>query len=240
MNIKDLSGKIGREIARRQRRKELKNCNFSIISNSCIGGVISNSLKERFNSPTVNLIIDLDDYLVFCQHLYNYSMCPLEQPNETETKDYKTPYPIGILRGGRFNLPDIAVRFIHYRSFDEAKAKWESRFKRVNYNNLFFVMEKGLYVSESIIDKFSALPYRNKVCLTERSDPIRWPNNYCFSYYTKELYVVGNVYNPINIGLAQYRWLDEFDYTTWLNNGKIQSNKNMKKLIEKKLTKLKH
>lgn len=111
MNIKDLSGKIGREIARRQRRKELKNCNFSIISNSCIGGVISNSLKERFNSPTVNLIIDLDDYLVFCQHLYNYSMCPLEQPNETETKDYKTPYPIGILRGGRFNLPDIAVRF---------------------------------------------------------------------------------------------------------------------------------
>lgn len=240
MNIKDLSGKIGREIARRQRRKELKNCNFSIISNSCIGGVISNSLKERFNSPTVNLIIDLDDYLVFCQHLYNYSMCPLEQPNETETKDYKTPYPIGILRGGRFNLPDIAVRFIHYRSFDEAKEKWESRFKRVNYNNLFFVMEKGLYVSESIIDKFSALPYRNKVCLTERSDPIRWPNNYCFSYYTKELYVVGNVYNPINIGLAQYRWLDEFDYTTWLNNGKIQSNENMKKLIEKKLTKLKH
>ena len=228
---KDIIGKIGREIARRKRRRKLINHDFSIISNSCVGGVISNSLKERFNSPTVNLMIDLENFIDFCNHLSEYSKCPVEQTDGITINEEMVSYPVGIIRGKEYNLPDIPIRFVHYQSFEEAKAKWESRFRRIYYDNLFIVMEKGMYVTDDILDKFYALPYKNKVCLTERYDPERWPNNFILSYYTKELYVVGNVYNSLNIGLAQYRWLDEFDYVTWLNSGIIQSNETIKKYI---------
>lgn len=228
---KDILGKIGREIARRKRRKKLTNHDFSIISNSCIGGVISNSVKERFNSPTINLMIDLDDFIVFCNHLKEYSKCPLELPNEIERVAYQVSYPVGIIRGEEFHLPDIPVRFIHYHTFEEAKTKWEERFERINYDNLFIVMDKGMYVAEDILDRFTSLPYDYKVCFSERNDFNRWPYNFCFSYYTEKLYNVGNVYNSFNVGLAQYRWLDEFDYVTWLNSGQIQCDDYIKDYI---------
>lgn len=239
MRVKEISGKIGREIARRKRRKKLCNHNFSIISNSCVGGVISNSLKERFNSPTINLVIYPDEFIVFCNHLREYSKCLLEQPTKSEIKDFPEPYPVGIVRGGDYNLPDIPVRFMHYHSFEQAKAKWEERFKRINYNNIFILMEHGMNASKRIMDKFESLPFENKVFLSCYPQNERWPHNYNFSYYTKELYKEANIYYSFNVGVAQYRWLDEFDYTAWLNTGIIQADTIMKKQIEKQIKELK-
>lgn len=229
-------GKIRREIARKQRRMKLKNHNFSIISNTCVGGVISNSLGERFNSPTVNLIIFPDEFIVFCKNLKKYSTCPVEEPLEHEKPKGSFSYPLGIIRGKQKGLPDIIVRFVHYRSFDEAKKKWEERFKRVNYGNLFFLMEMGTFATESIMDKFESLPYLNKVYISFFPKSERWPHNFTFSYYTKEVYVEGNVYNSFYRGLAEYRWLDEFDYTTWLNTGVIQADERMKAIISKEIS----
>lgn len=227
-------GKIGREIARKQRRRKLKNHNFSIISNTCVGGVISNSFDERFNSPTVNLIIFPDEFIIFCENLKEYSTCPLEEPLEHEKPEGSFSYPLGIIRGEQNGLPDIIVRFVHYSSFDEAKKKWEERFKRVNYDNIFILMEVGIYATERIMDKFESLSYTNKVFISMFSKSERWPHNYTFSFYDKDVYVEGNIYNSFNRGLAQYRWLDEFDYTTWLNTGKIKSDEKIKTIIYKK------
>lgn len=231
----DFLGKVGREIARMQRRTKLKNHNFSIISNTCVGGVISNSLGERFNSPTVNLIIFPDEFIVFCNNLKKYSTCPMEEPLEHEKPEGTFPYPLGIIRGKQNGLPDIIIRFVHYISFDDAKKKWEERFKRVNYDNIFILMELGVFATERIMDKFESLPYSNKVHISVIPQSERWPHNYTFSFYSKELYVEGNVYNSFNIGLAEYRWLDEFDYTTWINTGVIQSDEKMKAIISKKI-----
>ena len=236
---KDILGKIGREIARRKRRRMLINHDFSIISNSCIGGVISNSLKERFNSPTVNLIIWPDEFIVFCNHLKEYAQCPLKRINEQETNERFVPYPLGKIQGRNYGLPDIVVRFVHYNSFEEAKQKWEERFNRINYNNIFFIMEHGMNASERIMDKFEAIPYSNKVFLSSFSKSERWPHNFNFSFYTNELYEEANVYNTINFGLGQYRWLDEFDYITWLNICKIQTDTRVKKKIQTQIQKTK-
>lgn len=195
--------------------------------------MISNSLKERFNTPTINLIIWPDEFIVFCNNLELYSHCPLEQPKETEKPDGDFSYPLGIVRGKSYGLPDILVRFVHYSSFDDAKKKWEERFKRVNYNNIFVLMELGTYATERIMDKFEALPYPNKVFMSMFPKSERWPHNYKFSFYTDELYTEGNIYNSFNIGLAQYRWLDEFDYTTWLNTGQIQTDESIREYIHK-------
>lgn len=214
---------INRELATLKRRKRLKAKNFSIISNTCIGGVISNSLGEQQRSPTVNLVIYEDQFLQFCRHLKEYARCPLEEPNVKEREQFiNMKYPVGIVRGGE--LPDINVYFIHYASFAEAKEKWEKRFSRVNYDNLYFLMDRGMDARDGILDEFHALPYPHKVFFTHKEDPDRWPNTFRFSYYTENDYREAYMYTKIRRGLLEYRVLDEFDYVQWLNDGTIQQN----------------
>ncbi len=55
-----------------ENRKRLKNKNFTVLSNNCVGGVILHELGERFNSPTVNLFFKAEDYLKFLENLDYY------------------------------------------------------------------------------------------------------------------------------------------------------------------------
>lgn len=211
---------IGRTIAIKKRRAALQNHDFSIISNTCIGGVISHSVGEQFRSPTVNLIIYEKEFITFCTHLREYAKCPVALPNEMERERYQNiDYPVGILRGGE--LPDITLYFVHYHSFEEAKEKWEERFRRVNYDNLYILMDRGMDAKEEILEQFHSLPYEHKVFFTDKEDLERWPNTFRFHYYTKDLYKNGYMYTAKKKGLAEYRVLDEFDYVKWLNDGSI-------------------
>ncbi len=214
---------LGRQLATVRRRKRLTARDFSIISNTCIGGVISNSLGEQQRSPTVNLVIYEEQFLQFCRHLKAYSQCPLEEPNEQEKAQFADlKYPVGILRGGE--LPDVNIYFIHYHSFEEAKEKWEKRFARVNYDNLCIVMDRGMDARDEILDEFHALPYARKVFFTHKEDRERWPNTFRFRYYTEADYKNAYMYTKIRRGLREYRVLDEFDYVQWLNDGTIRRN----------------
>ena len=56
-------------------RKRLKKQSFSIISNTCIGGVICHDLGLPFLSPTINLYIRPCDFVKFCADI----QCYLEQ-----------------------------------------------------------------------------------------------------------------------------------------------------------------
>lgn len=216
---------LGRTLATLKRRKRLTAKDFSIISNTCIGGVISNSLGEQQRSPTVNLIIYEEHFLEFCRHLREYSVCPLEKPNEQEQEQFsQMTYPVGILRGGE--LPDIFVFFIHYATFEQAKEKWEKRFARVNYDNLYILMDRGMDARDEILDGFHALPCEHKVFFTHKEDPVRWPNTFRFDYYNEKDFKVAYMYTKLRRGLMEYRVLDEFDYVQWLNDGTIRKNPN--------------
>lgn len=206
-----------------RRRKNLTAKDFSIISNTCIGGVISNSLGEQHRSPTVNLVIYEEQFLLFCRHLWEYSKCELEEPNEIERRQFeRLDYPVGILRGGA--LPDINIYFVHYSSFAQAKTKWVQRFARVNYDNVYIVMDRGMDARDEILDEFHALPYEHKVFFTHKEDPVRWPATFRFSYYTTDSYKNAYMYTKVKRGLLEYRILDEFDYVRWLNDGTICKN----------------
>lgn len=56
-------------------RKRLKNNEFSIISDTCVGGIIYHRLGLQFSSPTINLGIgeDVDSFIDFVENLYDYS-----------------------------------------------------------------------------------------------------------------------------------------------------------------------
>lgn len=202
------------------RRRRLKNHRFTILSNRCIGGVMTHNVGERFRSPTVNLIIPDDAFMTFCCHVRDYSDCPLEQPKEEDQHLFsQVNYPVGIVRGNSKNLPDIPVFFVHYQSFEQAKEKWETRFRRMNYDDLFIMMDCKLYATPKLLDAFHQLPFDHKVIFSGRNDSDRWPCNFPFSFYLRG---TGGLYDPIRRGILEYEGIDEFDYVQWLNDGTIQ------------------
>lgn len=212
--------RAGRWLAIQKRRAKLKNHSFSIISNTCVGGVMTHNVGEQFRSPTVNLIIFEKDFLQFCLHLKEYADCPMEQPTEEEQKQYmQLDYPVAILRGAPAGLPDVTLYLVHYHSVEEARAKWEPRYRRINYDDLYIVMDRGIEASEETIDAFHALPFEHKVIFSQFDNPERWPCNFHPSFYNLNDYVSGAMYKNIQKGFFRYHWMDEFDYVRWLNEG---------------------
>ena len=208
------------------RRLRLRNTDFSILSDTCIGGVISSSLHLPFRSPTVNLIIPPLFFPIFCQHLREYSLCEVEKPTAEENALLFSAfsYPCGMLRGNGA-LPDIPLQFVHYSSFEEAREKWHERFARVNYENLFVVFNRCVYCSPEELDALEKVPIGHKVIFSERQDPSRWPDIFRFEYTDPRKGRTGQLYASVRKGLLEYRALDEFDYVAWLNRGVIQRDR---------------
>lgn len=183
-------------------RKALKNTDFSLLCNNCVGGVILHELGMRFNSPTVNLWMTPEDYMKFLRKLDYY----LEQP-VVEVKTDKN-YPVGC-------VDDITIYFMHYASFDEATQKWRERTARINKENLYILFVEQDGCTKEMICNFQELPYVHKMVLV--SKPM--PDIEC-AYYIPNC----EADNGGLIDICRYqsrssgkRWLDQFDYVGFLN-----------------------
>ena len=199
-----------RRIVRLFYRKRLRNKSFSLITNNCIGGIISHDLHLKFQSPTINLFFTNEDFICFCQHLKYYLSLPVEE--EITDKNY----PVGVLRG---QYGDVHLYFMHYVSFSEAKQKWEERSSRVNWNNLFIIME-AQKCDESILRQFDELESLNKVVLTNGIHPsISCSFPIKRGFYDKG-YFSGKIVSYPKYGLRRY--LDAFDYVSFFNTGMIK------------------
>ena len=144
-------------------KKKLQNHDFSILCNRCIGGVITHAVGEQFRSPTVNLIIDDNAFLYFCEHVKEFADCPIELPTQEELKLLpRTSFPVGVLRG-KDNLPDIPIFFMHFKTFEQAKEKWELRYKRINYDNICIMMDCKMHATKNLLDEYEKLPFERKV-----------------------------------------------------------------------------
>ncbi|MDE6655553.1 MAG: DUF1919 domain-containing protein, partial [Anaeroplasmataceae bacterium] len=62
-------------------------------------------------------------------------------------------YPIG-------QLKDIKIHFLHYKTFSEAKEKWDIRKLRINWNNIFVIMSDRDNFYPELVDEFLKLPYK--------------------------------------------------------------------------------
>lgn len=183
-------------------RMRLKNKNFSILCNNCVGGVISHELGQRFNSPTVNLFMSSEDYIKFLTRLPYYITVPLKEIQSDKE------YPVGVLN-------DIILYFMHYSSFEEASEKWHMRVKRLNMDNLYVILVEQQGCTENIVKSFCNLPYKHKAVLSTKM----FSNCDC-------VYLMPNCEEEGGglIDICRYkskftgkRWLDEFDYVNFLN-----------------------
>lgn len=157
-NYKIRIGELFRQYIRNNfDRIRLKNSDFSIISNHCIGGIIYHDLGEKFLSPTVNLKILPDDFIKFIENLEYYLALSIEKV-ESDLK-----YPVG-------KLGDITIYFVHYKSFDQAVSKWNERKKRINFDNIYYIMTVCDGCADETLSRFDKIN-GHKVVFANESHP---------------------------------------------------------------------
>ena len=161
------------------RKKQLKSTDFTIISNNCWGGMIYESYNLPKESPTVGMFFIAKDYIEFLSDLKGYvnGTMTFIKPEESRWKDMSQvsedkkfgSYPVGILSNGRNS---IEIFFLHYHSEQEAREKWERRVQRINWNKLLVKFNDQNGCTETEVDKFMKMPFKNKVFFTCK----HWPN----------------------------------------------------------------
>lgn len=199
-----------RPVYRALKRLRLRNRGFSLITNNCCGGVIYHDLGQQFRSPTINLSIPTDDYVVFLEHLPEALST---DPQDAGVSD--SGYPLGDIR---FNDGQtVRIHFAHYHSFGEALDKWKTRCGRVDPDNLFVLMEAGNLVEPDVIRRFDELDFKNKMIITAPENRDLYRNATAVDVYG-DSYYPGKILALRNTGLHPGRYLDAFDYVGWLNH----------------------
>lgn len=183
------------------------NHDFSLITNDCVGGVISHDLNEQFRSPTVNLWIPNAHFLEFAQNLEYYLSCEI-----TETTDVSKTYPVGTIVPKDDQHIPIEVNFMHYSSFEEAYGKWKERSARVNYDRLYFIWHYYNEDSTERLKEFDRWDARKLAIVHAPAKGIQHCEvTHCYDtdpYNGKILAVVEK---------TGKRYLDEIDYIGFLN-----------------------
>lgn len=184
------------------KRLRLKNRQPTIIASNCIGTFMYYDMKLRFNSPTINLSFEMNDYVRFLENLPWY----LEQP-VVPYEDDRFDYPCGI-------IGDVEIRFNHYKTFEEATAKWNERKGRIDWDNLFVIGIDGDDCTYESIRRFDALPYKNKVIFTHKFYP-----EISSAHYLPGFEKMGGIGRATDFKKQYWirRYMDQFDYVSFLN-----------------------
>lgn len=193
----------------KRNRARLTNPNPTVFASNCNGGVMTHDLGLQFRSPTVNLFIRPKEYVRFLDNLQHYLHEAQFVPGEG------ADYPVGI-------LDDIRVDFVHYQSFDEAVAKWNSRLDRIDLDNAFYVMTERDGCTHDDLVAFDELPYRNKVVFVSKPMPDIASAFYdpSFPVTEGEVDVLSNYVSK----LSGRRYLDTFDYVSFFNGDGIKAS----------------
>lgn len=153
------------------RRKKLNRQDFTIISNNCWGASVYRYFGLPYLSPTIGTYFFADDYVKFCSNLHKYineelSFIPWElSKNKKYLEERKqTNCPIGV-------LDDVEIVFLHYKSEEEAKYKWDKRKERIVWDNIILKNTEQNIASVESLKKFDAIDEKIgfKICFTSKS-----------------------------------------------------------------------
>lgn len=132
--IEKLNNKIQVWNHNRKFQSGLVNKDISIISQNCIGGVLYHLYDIPFQSPTINMFIEDENFVKLAENPRHYfSVVP-----EPITDNYIDPINSNI-HYPKILVDDIELCCLHYSNCAEAIEHWQRRKKRINYNNLFVI-----------------------------------------------------------------------------------------------------
>lgn len=136
-----------------KKRKRYTGGNVTIIARNCVAGVIYHDLGMEFQSPTINLWIENEDFAVFLRYLREFILWGLLKETMSSYA-----YPVGELS---CNTNDgekkIRIHFQHYNSFEEAMEQWYRRCKRVDFDRIRVIIEDGNNITQDDVDRFENL-----------------------------------------------------------------------------------
>lgn len=201
--------KIYRYFSRLLLRTKLKNLNFSIITDTCIAGVIYHELGLPFLSPTINLWMEDDDFYKFVHNLKHYLSVTLRFIQTQE------PTPVAF-------CDDVLIHFNHYKTEEEAASKWYERRQRINWDNLFIIASDrpGVReISEADILSLQYIPCKGCAIFSAKDIP---NCDYTIKYDKDPNGNFVKIYMLDKTWLGTWKWEHKFDYVHWLNTGKLK------------------
>lgn len=151
------------------RRLRLKETDFSIISNNCWGGYMSQYFGMEYRSPFIGLFLFAPDYIELLQNLEDNLKLELKFIDPSQSKYSEQLLQFGTL--GKYpvaKLGEAELHFLHYQDQKEASEKWYRRTLRINFDKLIIKFCDRDLATPELIKAFCELPYRRKVCLTAR------------------------------------------------------------------------
>jgi len=183
-------------------RKRLKNVSPTLICSNCTGGFIYHWLGLKFRSPFINLYLTDSDFVLALENWEQFISYDIYEDQASG----KT-YPVGI----GYN---IKIHFMHYSSFEEAKTKWVERCRRINNDNIGFMLTNYGY-DNSLLERFDKLPFKHKVVFTDTPYPMIKSSFYLKGFSKpkrkgKNIYITQNIFGK--------RFIDQFDYVEFINN----------------------
>ncbi|MBQ6174882.1 MAG: DUF1919 domain-containing protein [Clostridia bacterium] len=194
-----------REMARMQSR--LRNRDFTLICSNCCAGVMYHLLGQRFDSPTINIWMNKKDFCRFASDLPFY----MEQELLFYPKEGRT-CPCAMIGEGERAVP---IDFVHYKTEQDARQKWEERKRRIHWDNLFIITCDG---DKSDAEDFALLDRahcRRKIVFTSHEHPEIKDS---FVLHTMKKYpTAGRMQLTRHPITGKHSWRREFDYAAWLN-----------------------
>ena len=194
------------------RSSHLNRLDFTIIANNCWAGKVYQRYGLPYNSPTVGLFFWAEDYVRFVSRLKYYMSLELSMIPATKSKHYdmlvkrnQLPCPVG-------KLGDIEVVFLHYKTEEEAKEKWERRKQRINWDNLYIKFSMMNCCKMEHLNEFKTLDYEAKVVFVNNKELTQMGNGFVYVPGYEDREDVGNDTN---------HYADYFDINCFLNDKKV-------------------
>lgn len=140
----------------------------TIICNNCTGGAVFHELGMEFKSPTINLQILPEEYPKFCQNIHHYMENELTADADMDGHRDMIIKMFGGVPDFPFGrLDDILVCFQHYPTFEDAKAKWNERRAKMDYDHIGYIFHARGIEYKKEAEAFLALDLPNKLCITQ-------------------------------------------------------------------------
>ncbi len=105
---------------------------------------------------------------------------------------------------------------MHYNNEQTAKDCWERRAKRINFDNLFFMLTERDGCTYEDLKEFDNLPFKNKVAFTHKKYK-EIKSSFYIKGFEKEN-CLGNLY-LFTTKFFGKKGYDQFNFVKWLNKG---------------------
>lgn len=188
-------------IFRSRQRQRLKNLDFSLLTGNCVGGYLYHQLGLPFTSPTINMMIENQDFkkLLLNQDYYlSLTPTPYIDPKYPST-------PAGL-------LGDIILHFTHYKSSEDGIEAWEKRKKRINFENLYVIISDIDLQPDDILE-LKSVRCKKIVVMTSKN----WGYDHCLYIPDFEgMDYVGELLGKTISG--KWRFEKYFDFVGWVNS----------------------